>query len=329
MDELFWTTARKANMLKLKEDRNNLNLEQGRGQNRNHMAKLQLARVLDRDIMEEEDHFNRELCAQSYDQITRLKVVYYKHRKKPVRIGYLSDNETDESEENWWGRFLDGRTVELYTSWIVDCFHADVVAHIRKNPKRFICVPPGAPELSGLRVNEENKLGDKWAPPPTRPLIWAQQIKSDWKCLFYSVASVLYHLDDEVGATYIKNKGDTLPFSDIHPGTIHNLLEQNLKYGSVQRKSNCDLQIVKARMEDNFFVAQLCAKDGGVEHAISILDDWIFDSNCKSVVPLTCTSLNICCSGTFQKFKLLYIVPKKFNRRKRNRYTTQNKLSKK
>ena len=29
-------------------------------------------------------------------------------------------------------------------------------------------------------------------------------------------------------------------------------------------------------MRDNFFVAQLCARDGGVEHVISILDDWIF-----------------------------------------------------
>jgi hypothetical protein len=328
VDDLFWTPTRKANMSKLQEDRKQINLEDGRGQNKNHMAKLQLARVLDRDIDEEEDHYNRELCAQTYDQITRLKVVYFKGRKKPIRIGYLSDNETDESEENWWGKFLDGRTVELYTGWIVDVFHPDVVAHIKKNPNRFICVPPGAPELSGLAVNEENKLGDHWEPPVSRPLIWAKQSKKDWKCLFYSLASVLYHLDDEYGANFIKHKGDTLPLAHIHHGTIHDLLTGILKYSNVQKKKNCGLEQVHKWKKTHFFVAQLCAEDGGVEHAIGILDDWIFDSNCHSVVPLTYVSLNNCCSGTFQKFKLLYIIPKKFNSNKRiSCKTKQNKTA--
>eukprot|EP00978_Attheya_sp_CCMP212_P022022 scaffold65063_cov55-Attheya_sp.AAC.2 len=207
------------------------------------MAKLQLARVLDRDIIEEEDHYNRELCPQTYDQITRLKFVYFKGRKKPIRIGYLSDNETDESEVNWWGKFLDGRTVELNTGWIVDCFHPDVVDHIKNNPNRFICVPPGAPQLSGLAVNEENKLGDQWEPSVSRHLIWAQQIETDWKCLFYSLASVLYHLDDEYGANYIKHKKDTLPLAHIHSGTIHDLLTGNLKRNYALRMVGWSMQL--------------------------------------------------------------------------------------
>ena len=331
VDEIFWNSQRQENLTKLKNDRASIDLEKGRGQNKKHMDKLHLARILDRDIREEDDHYDRELCAQTYDQITRLKVRYNKGKKKPVRIGYLSDNETEESDENWWGKFLDGRTVELYTKWINDNFHVDVVKHIKQNPNRYICVPPGAPQLTGLRVNEENSLGDKWVPPTSRPLIWAQQIKSDWKCLFYSLASVLYHLGDEVGAIYIKKMGDTLPFADIHTGTLNNLLTHNLNYnyGAVQKKTNCGLDVIRSYQRDNFFVAQLCAHDGGVEHAVSILDNWIFDCNCISVVPLTHTSLNSCCSGRFKNFRQLYIIPKKFNTNKKKQSKIRTKVSKK
>ena len=38
----------------------------------------------------------------------------------------------------------------------------------------------------------------------------------------------------------------------------------------------------------------ICGNDGGIEHAISTVGTWIFDSNLKMALPLTKSSLNWC-----------------------------------
>jgi hypothetical protein len=46
-------------------------------------------------------------------------------------------------------------------------------------------------------------------------------------------------------------------------------------------------------------VLQLQDRDGGIQHAITVVDDYIFDSNCDYALPRTQKALDWCCSTDF------------------------------
>jgi hypothetical protein len=50
---------------------------------------------------------------------------------------------------------------------------------------------------------------------------------------------------------------------------------------------------------------QLMGKDGGVQHAVTTVDNWIFDSVEKHAIPLTRQNLGRCC-GTELGFDRVY-----------------------
>jgi hypothetical protein len=65
--------------------------------------------------------------------------------------------------------------------------------------------------------------------------------------------------------------------------------------------------------KDTFVIGQLCANDGGTEHAIGILDGWIFDCNCLYALPFTLFSINQCCGKVgFQQFYRTFTFKKSF-----------------
>eukprot|EP00978_Attheya_sp_CCMP212_P030728 scaffold114097_cov86-Attheya_sp.AAC.1 len=77
------------------------------------------------------------------------------------------------------------------------------------NTPRFVDVPPGAKDTLESS-NQKNSLENRWTPPMQRPVIWAHQTERDWKCLYYSTASILHFLGDIYGASAMKKIGDDL-----------------------------------------------------------------------------------------------------------------------
>ena len=62
--------------------------------------------------------------------------------------------------------------------------------------------------------------------------------------------------------------------------------DQNLKYNLTIWKKNDSFDILND-MSDNFTLVQLMESIGNVNHAISILGHWIFDSNYKKALYFT------------------------------------------
>ena len=242
-----------------------------------------------------------------YDQITRLK--YITPKKKPPRSLLL---KKDTVKEGWFGKLVNGATTPLSDSFIAQNFVKTVVKHVQDNPGRFVDVPPGAGEKKSdaLCLNQENSLKTRWSPPTDRPLIWATQNKNDWKCLYYSTASVLYHFDDKVGAEFLKRR-----IMDV-PTLLHHNFKSDmyaLGYNFPETRNNVSWMDSKDIGNDTFVIGQLCANDGGTEHAIGILEGWIFDCNCLYALPFTLFSINQCCGKVgFQQFYRTFTFKKSF-----------------
>jgi len=74
-----------------------------------------------------------------------------------------------------------------------------------------------------------------------------------------------------------------------------------LRYTPSQLKKNIDI------LKDRSVFPTLCVlrgKDGGVNHAVTIVGDWIFDGNNSEALPLNQTSLDWCCS--MENIKVMY-----------------------
>ena len=157
-------------------------------------------------------------------------------------------------------------------------------------------------------------------------MIWAHQSLMDWKCLYYSTASVLYYLGDMFGATVMKNQGDAVRV--LSHSKFHHLM---ISLGYVLRKNQKQSPRVTINecRKDDFIVGQLCGNDGGTEHVIGMVDDLIFDSNNDVAIPLTDYSINRCCGIVgFKTFHHLDVYHKKYQEtkaRKRNKHQEQKK----
>ena len=76
--------------------------------------------------------------------------------------------------------------------------------------------------------------------------------------------------------------------------------EQNLQYNLTIWNKNNDFYILNDIIE-NITLVQLMNSLGNVNHAISIVGYWIFDSNNKKALCLTQESLDIICSTSIGK----------------------------
>jgi hypothetical protein len=168
-----------------------------------------------------------------------------------------------------------------------------------------------------LCLNQENSLKTRWLLPTDCPLIWATQTKNDWKCLYYSTASVLFYFDDKVGAEFLKRR-----IMDV-PTLLYQHFNSDMNalgYNSPKISNNVSWMDSKDNGKDTFVIGQMCANDGSTEHAIGILDGWIFDCNCLYALLFTLYSINQCCGKVrFQQFYRTFTFKKSFISTKKRR----------
>jgi hypothetical protein len=72
-----------------------------------------------------------------------------------------------------------------------------------------------------------------------------------------------------------------------------------------KRRHWCPLELPKAYL---LCICGVQSSDGKTDHAICIVQNWIFDSNFDRALPLTIELLNICCSSCDRKTDFVRIT---------------------
>ena len=140
--------------------------------------------------------------------------------------------------------------------------------------------------------------------PPVRggdvPAVAWPQGRRD-SCVFCSAASALAHLGEAAAAAVV---GASIPASLRHPNPMA-LLHDVLKSKAMQAVRKMEVLGVfkRARLDPladaspHPTTVQLLGEDGGVGHAVTIVDGWVFDATLAHALPLSRAALDECCSS--------------------------------
>ena len=115
-------------------------------------------------------------------------------------------------------------------------------------------------------------------------------------CIYSSFASALHYLGAKHAAHHISTTAVGDAGSD--PVTVLQRLSKRIDKTNVRFLKPSKLPktfVLTSEMEDNMMlVGSLVASDGSVNHAVTITQGWIFDSNEQFALPLTKEALDVC-----------------------------------
>ena len=229
-------------------------------------------------------------------QTTALKYMP-KATRKP------KDKHKKPQTEYWIGLMDGGKQREFHNGEAEQLFPLEFLQQIKMNnlgkPGHFVPIPVG-----NARPTIQNR--PSFYSDHSAPKVHYQQQNAP-TCVFHSFASALHYL----GMTEVAEEIHTLtiPLKQYY----HQPMKQVIKYlqssidRSYQPKSINSIKFPPDMQSNNthsYFSAlfnskqivlvTLASSDGAASHAITIIDNWIFDSNEKIALPLTKDALDYC-----------------------------------
>ena len=232
-----------------------------------------------------------------------------------------NDAITEEIPERWQGKLQDGTIVPVREEDVLQQFGPPFVNEIKTlGNQKYVPVPVGATRLSVLEVLPQLK-------DPCAPVVKYQQ-GGQATCVFSSFASALHssgllqlqHLANRLHQKSRKNYGGIAPLQSVRA-----MVESDVRWLQPKRtRKTFDWRTGIGPYD--FFVGVIRDTCGSVQHAVSIHDGWIFDSNEPFALRLNQESLDYCtwevCDGAVkQKSKfvsfhegLLFIWQRKSNK---------------
>ncbi len=266
------------------------------------------------------DHVNREECAAAWllgsksdkffrvtevldDAKTKSKnhpthgqICAIKFVTKPLAPGYCFIGKT----------LLKGQTVPLEREWVQKQFSETYLDAIIKNVKHakghYVPVPPGCSRRGNLAPQETCEPPPSYETTsqdyPVAPVAKYQQGKTE-TCLFSSTACGLHYYGyineseelQETGLQYEKKGWLVRPFLD----EIHRLIPRCI----VRRIDNLNILEDKSPLPT---VAILVGSDESNNHAICVVGEFIFDTNCHHALPLSLSLFYIYKSTRLRRF---------------------------
>jgi hypothetical protein len=199
------------------------------------------------------------------------------------------------------------KKVPLETEWVETNINAAVIkaakTKVKLDRKQFVKLPVGL----GRPIQTSKAI-------KKNPKIFYPQYGQD-TCVFSSLSSALYFLKYEDTAYSIDSFKMKL-FQNMFEETFENLMgtitthiHNDPYYSSFRKKceirkiSNCtDFDLLKEcrERESVLYHVVIISKDGGENHAICIVQNWIFDGNYTNALPLSQESLNLSCDSEFE-----------------------------
>lgn len=230
------------------------------------------------------------MVVDSFRQISALKYVEVEVKQSRKQGKHIPPTHA------WFGRVISqgGQyLVPLDSTWVVENFDAATLDQVKQRyhsttTKGMVPVPPGAPRTDLPHFMKQDA-----------PVVMYQQKDNERLCFILSFCSALHYL----GATDIAEK-------IVERGRqLENQIHQQQKFEQLVREKAKWLESTGLDKDHNLFdprcwspypkAVQLQAHDGGVEHAIMVCGDYVFDSTCPGALPLSRETLDWCSQGQY------------------------------
>jgi hypothetical protein len=191
----------------------------------------------------------------------------------------------------FFGMDAQRRVRELEDKFVEDNFTKEFIDHVTydalKDNRRFVRIPPGAP-----------------APRPTDPGFDFLKVPVSYQqhgtstCLLHSLASALHYIGYyDTAKKLVEAAKDYAADTSLGPfcwDKLREVMKSDFPWlNQVKLPTNYDLVGLQS---DYLTVVTLTTQAGGVNHAVTLFRDMIFDSTCNYALPLTYKSLDFCCS---------------------------------
>ena len=187
--------------------------------------------------------------------------------------------------------------VALKDNWVRAQFPPDKVnkciEEAEKGSRRFIRLEPGD-IIEVIPTMDISK----------NPMVRYPQGQLD-TCAFSSFASALFHIGFTEQANIIHNYG--VEWTTFHYDTTYKTLErlvnfirketkfQNFRRLYEPRKIKQGYDIFQETPRNEIRLIVLIMSDNTETHAVSVVSNFVFDSNCRNALPLTKEGLDCCC----------------------------------
>ena len=244
----------------------------------------------------------------------QLCSLMYDNAKKCYKGRYYTDIEGPAKQKKT-------ATTTLTTDWVKDNFSKEFIASIQaiaNKKKRFLYVPPGKARPSKKCKTEEQTNLDC-----ASPIAYPQENRPT--CVTSSLASCMRQLGYLVFARLIENYGrEFIKDHTKNQSKSVNYLVTHLRNNVpdfanvwIHKPLPSDYDIWKDRKPQQPKLIQIHGSDGAVNHAVTIWNNLIFDSNLDHAVPLNRKNLEDCCDAVYQGILLGFVFvrapPKQIN----------------
>ena len=278
-------------------------------------------------------HLFEQLCLCESKQWRYLKFETSDKLKRALKDTdsvFITDNEAHKSVANhaWISLSNDKATIEVFMvplfflhQWYRQCeisrFGSDrnefieVLKKARNSPNEWVEVDAGCYKnnLLPLPVSMEKY-----------PMSFQRQKLGEASCIFVSLANALHYINDWEGRDLMLREIDNGFSFDKYKFVSNNRRSYAAHVmGRIgyMVQSVVDMKI----LEERSFWPTLCilrGNDDGTGHAVTTVENFIFDGNCPCALLLNANSLNWCCSTMEKKNVLFQDVPfaYRFSRRK-------------
>jgi hypothetical protein len=225
----------------------------------------------------------------------KLKHLVYSYNETKTQISRLRYRIEDDT---WHGyQIVDKKVVVLETIWVMQQFPEDVIDRCideaRRGNREFIRLP----------------VGDVIEVVPTmdisrNPIVKYQQGNLDI-CAFASLASALFHLGWTEEAKLLYNFG--VEWTLFHEDSIDKSLEniarfipkqkifKHFRSKYEQRKIKYDYDIFQPVLQNEIRLIVIIMSDNSETHAVTVVNNYVFDANCTNALPRTQEGLDCCC----------------------------------
>jgi hypothetical protein len=191
------------------------------------------------------------------------------------------------------------KKVELSEDWVEKNFQPDYVqylqSHLSDKPE-FLLVPIGSSRTVATCQEVDNN-----------PIVQYQQVGENL-CAFASLSSCLHFIGFQEEASRLNIQWQDY-YSQASLKESHWIMELIIdqiqvdpnfyhlrsKYTWVKLKQNHNILEMEGLNDGDIRWVSLWSEDGGSNHAVGVVGNYIFDCNCTNALPLTQQSLDECC----------------------------------
>jgi hypothetical protein len=205
--------------------------------------------------------------------------------------------------------------VNLTNEWINENIQPGMIKLTKEmamqGGRNFVRIP------EGFNENQVASAAVVASPDAPRLKYWFRRSQGRERyCVTDSAASALCYVGLEHIAHRVLNGLQSKEFQTTPMKYVFNVIMKNRTKEDRKRFDVCFLSGKKARTHDILIhsteiilgIYSIFAEDGKTDHSISIVGQWIFDSNFENALPLSRESLNICSSSDDRKTDYVGIV---------------------